>query len=84
MRKFCDRESIRLDVPWKDLEKQGWIATADVTEIRIPLTPDLRMAYALAEPRRKLYPQASMSANSWLISCWPALIGSMLKISCMT
>ncbi len=43
----------KYDVPWKDLEKQGWIATADVTEIRIPLLPDLRMEYAVAERRQK-------------------------------
>lgn len=43
----------KYDVPWKDLEKQGWIATADVTEIRIPLPPDLRMDYAVAEKRQK-------------------------------
>lgn len=43
----------KYDVPWKDLEKQGWIATADVTEIRIPLPPDLRMEYAVAEKRQK-------------------------------
>ena len=30
----------KYDVPWKDLEKQGWIATAEVTEIRIPLPPE--------------------------------------------
>lgn len=43
----------KYDVPWKDLEKQGWIATADVTEVRISLTPDLRMQYALADPKDK-------------------------------
>jgi DNA excision repair protein ERCC-3 len=43
----------KYDVPWKDLEKQGWIATADVTEIRIPLSPERRMKYALAEQRHK-------------------------------
>jgi DNA excision repair protein ERCC-3 len=43
----------KYDVPWKDLEKQGWIATADVTEIRIALRPELRMEYALAETRLK-------------------------------
>lgn len=43
----------KYDVPWKDLEKQGWIATADVTEIRISLPPELRMEYALAETRLK-------------------------------
>ncbi len=43
----------KYDVPWKDLEKQGWIATADVCEIRIPLPPERRMEYALAEPRQQ-------------------------------
>ncbi|MCL4301025.1 MAG: DEAD/DEAH box helicase [Anaerolineae bacterium] len=43
----------KYDVPWKDLERQGWIATADVVEVRIPLPDNLRMAYALADPRQK-------------------------------
>jgi len=43
----------KYDVPWKDLEKQGWIATVDVAEIRIPLSHDMRMEYAVAEPRQK-------------------------------
>jgi len=38
----------KYDVPWKDLEKQGWIATADVVEVRIPLHPERRMDYAVA------------------------------------
>ena len=43
----------KYDVPWKDLEIQGWIATADVVEVRIPLPDDLRLEYAVAEPRQK-------------------------------
>jgi DNA excision repair protein ERCC-3 len=43
----------RYDVPWKVLEKQGWIATARCTEIRVPLPDDLRMSYALATAREK-------------------------------
>jgi DNA excision repair protein ERCC-3 len=43
----------RYDVPWKVLEKQGWIATAHCTEVRIPLPDDLRMAYALSTNREK-------------------------------
>ncbi|MFZ5917839.1 MAG: DNA repair helicase XPB [Chloroflexota bacterium] len=43
----------KYDVPWKDLEKQGWIATAECHEIRMPLPDDLRMAYALADQREK-------------------------------
>ncbi|MFQ5808002.1 MAG: DNA repair helicase XPB [Armatimonadota bacterium] len=43
----------KYDVPWKDLERQGWIATANCHEVRIPLPEELRMDYALASPRRK-------------------------------
>ncbi len=43
----------KYDVPWKDLEKQGWIATAECHEIRLPLPDELRMTYALAEQRDK-------------------------------
>lgn len=43
----------KVDVPWKVLEKQGWIATAGCHEIRIPLPDDLRMEYALTDDREK-------------------------------
>ena len=43
----------KYDVPWKDLELQGWIATADCTEIRVPMPDGLRMRYAVAEEREK-------------------------------
>lgn len=43
----------KYDVPWRELEKQGWIATAHVTEVRIPLPPETRVAYAIAEEREK-------------------------------
>ena len=41
------------DVPWKELEAEGWIAKARCTEIRVPLPPTLRMPYAIAEKREK-------------------------------
>ncbi len=41
----------RYDVPWKVLEKQGWIATAECIEVRVPLPDELRMSYALASRR---------------------------------
>ena len=41
----------RFDVPWKDLEQQAWIATATCVEIRVPMSAERRMEYALA-PRR--------------------------------
>ena len=43
----------KVDVPWKVLENQGWIATAHCTEIRLPLPDDLKMPYAVADARRK-------------------------------
>jgi DNA excision repair protein ERCC-3 len=43
----------KYDVPWKDLEKQGWIATAECHEIRMPLPDEMRMTYAVAEERNK-------------------------------
>ncbi len=43
----------KFDVPWKDLEKQGWIATAACHEVRIPLDESQRMEYALANQRLK-------------------------------
>jgi DNA excision repair protein ERCC-3 len=39
----------RYDAPWRDLEAQGWIASATCTEVRLGMDPDDRMAYALAE-----------------------------------
>jgi len=43
----------KADVPWKVLERQGWIATATCTEVRVPLPDELRMPYAVAEQREK-------------------------------
>lgn len=43
----------RYDMPWKTLERQGWIATAQCKEIRVNLPDELRMAYALAGTREK-------------------------------
>jgi DNA excision repair protein ERCC-3 len=43
----------KYDVPWKALEKQGWIAQALCTEIRLPLEEELRMPYAVADQKSK-------------------------------
>jgi DNA excision repair protein ERCC-3 len=40
----------RYDAPWRDLESQGWIAPAQCIEVRVTLTNDERMDYALSEP----------------------------------
>ena len=44
----------KFDIPWRILEAQGWIATADCNEIRIPMEPELKMKYALAPVRDKI------------------------------
>ncbi len=41
------------DVPWKDLEQQGWIATAVCTEVRIPLSEERQGLYYGASPRSR-------------------------------
>jgi DNA excision repair protein ERCC-3 len=43
----------RFESPWKVLEEQGWIATAECHEIRVPLDPSRRIEYAVANRRGK-------------------------------
>lgn len=43
----------KYDVPWRELETQGWIAAASCTEIRVALPDEVRMEYAVAELRDK-------------------------------
>jgi DNA excision repair protein ERCC-3 len=44
----------KYDVPWRVLEKQGFVAEATCTEIRVPFVDDdLRLEYAMADQRRK-------------------------------
>ena len=43
----------RFDMPWKDLEHQGWIASAQCIEVRVPLPDSLHLGYAVAEDREK-------------------------------
>ena len=43
----------RYDVPWKDMEAQGWIATAWCHEVRIDLPPHLSVPYAVATQKEK-------------------------------
>lgn len=39
------------DVPWKVLEKQGWIASAQCHEVRTPLPMEKRKEYVMSPPR---------------------------------
>ncbi len=43
----------KFNVPWKVLERQGWIAKALCTEIRIPLPEAERLRYAVADTKSK-------------------------------
>jgi len=43
----------RYDVPWKDLERLGFIAEAYCREIRIPMPEEERFRYSVAESREK-------------------------------
>lgn len=52
----------KFDVPWKELEREGWIATARCTEIRVPLTHEERANYAISAARS----QARIAAEASL------------------
>ena len=43
----------RYDVPWKEIEAQGYIAPADCVEVRVTLTESERLNYATAEPEER-------------------------------
>jgi len=43
----------RFDVPWKEIEAQGYIAPAECIEVRVNLTETERLAYATAEPENR-------------------------------
>jgi DNA excision repair protein ERCC-3 len=62
----------KYDVPWKVLEKQGWIAAARCVEVRVPLEPDDRMIYATAETREKFRIASENPAKT-------ALVGRILE-----
>jgi DNA excision repair protein ERCC-3 len=44
----------KFDVPWKDLERQGWIATARCVEIRVDLAQEEKLKYFGMTPREQI------------------------------
>ncbi len=62
----------KYDVPWKDLERQGWIAPAECHEVRVPLPIDQKMVYATTEQRFKHSFAAQSSAKL-------PILGKLLK-----
>ena len=53
----------KYDVPWHDLERQGWIAPAVCYEIRVAMAESERMDYIMAETRQKYRVAADNSAK---------------------
>ena len=43
----------RFDVPWKELEQSGWIATAECVEVRLDFPSEDEIKYTVAGPRQK-------------------------------
>lgn len=43
----------KYDIPWKEMEQQGYIAEAKCFEIRIDLPDELKMVYALADEKQR-------------------------------
>ena len=44
----------KFDVPWKDLERQGWIATAKCVEIRVDLPPREKLEYLSLTAKKQI------------------------------
>jgi DNA excision repair protein ERCC-3 len=43
----------RYDTPWKELERKNWIARAVCRELRVPMTTEERLRYAVATNHRR-------------------------------
>lgn len=54
----------RYDAPWKELEAQGYIATAECVEVRTVMTEPERMDYATAAAKDR-YRIAASSRSKW-------------------
>jgi len=52
----------KFDKPWKELEEQNWIAHAHCHEIRVDMSADDRLSYAVADERDK-YRIAATNVN---------------------
>ena len=62
----------RFDVPWRELERKGFVAEAHCVEIRVPLPPELAVQYEMAEMRHKIRLAAE---NPWKM----AVVKELLK-----
>lgn len=57
----------RFDAPWKDIEAQGYIAPANCYEIRMQLTDDDRMRYAISDQENRFRLAATTQSKIPLI-----------------
>jgi DNA excision repair protein ERCC-3 len=57
----------RFDVPWKEIESQGYIAPAECIEIRATLTESERLSYATAETEEKYRYCATTATKSKVV-----------------
>lgn len=57
----------KYDMPWKELEAEGWIATAECFEIRAELPAGERMEYVLEEDNRVKYRLAATNSRKFEI-----------------
>lgn len=57
----------RFDVPWRDIEAQGWIAPAVCTEVRVTLTDAERLGYATAEAEERYKLAATANTKTAVI-----------------
>ena len=56
----------KYDVPWKVLEKQGWIAQATCHEIRVRLPEEERYRYAVSPHRSKFRIASTNPTKDWI------------------
>jgi DNA excision repair protein ERCC-3 len=57
----------KVDMPWKELERQGWIASARCHEVRVAMPEPLRMDYAVAFPRDRFRIAAQNSLKKEMV-----------------
>lgn len=60
----------RYDLPWKELEQQGWIAEVECIEMIVPMNSELRQRYLYATAKEKFR----------LASCNPAKMETVSKL----
>jgi DNA excision repair protein ERCC-3 len=63
----------KYDLPWKELEEQGWIATAECYEIRVEMPNEERMEYVVEEDNRVKYRISALNSRKY------ALVNAILR-----